>query len=166
MNDARRREQQELHAFQDGELPLWRRWRVSRRLVRDAAARRELASIEELRALLQEQAATLPEPDLWEGIRAQLPTAARPAPLDADDSLPARTPWLPAWLGAAIALASVALVMASGMLSGDAAPMGSLRWLDSKGKPVMVLRDDHDATIIWVLQKPEQADAGARDAVA
>jgi hypothetical protein len=56
--------------------------------------------------------------------------------------------------------------MASGMLSGDAAPVGSLRWLDSKGKPVIVLQDDRDATIIWVLEKPPQATGGARDAVA
>lgn len=166
MSETRRREQQELHAFQDGELPFWRRWRVARRVARDAVAQRELASIAELRALLREQVATLPGPDLWEGVRAQLPTAARPAPLDADDAGPAQTPWLPAWLGAAIAAASVALVMASGMLSGDAAPVGSLRWLDSRGKPVMVLQDDRDATIIWVLQKPKQVSAGARDAVA
>jgi len=166
MSDTRRREKQELHAFQDGELPFWRRWRVARRLARDAVAQRELASIAELRALLREQAAALPGPDLWESVRAQLPTAARPAPLDADDAVPAVTPWLPTWLGAAIAAASVAGVMASGMLSGDAAPVGSLRWLDSKGKPVMVLQDDHDATIIWVLEKPPQATGGARDAVA
>ena len=166
MSDSRRREKQALHAFQDGELPFWRRWRVARRLARDAAAQREVASIAELRALLREQAAALPGPDLWEGVRAQLPTAARPAALDADDALPAEAKWLPAWLGAALAAASVAFVMASGMLSGDAAPVGSLRWLDSKGKPVIVLQDDRDATIIWVLEKPPQATGGARDAVA
>ena len=88
------------------------------------------------------------------------------APLDADDAGPAQTSGLPAWLGEALAAASVALVMPSGMLSGDAAPVESLRWLDSRGKPVMVLQDDRDATIIWVLQKPKQVGAGARDAVA
>jgi hypothetical protein len=30
----------------------------------------------------------------------------------------------------------------------------------------MVLQDDRDATIIWVLQKPKQVSTGARDAVA
>jgi anti-sigma factor RsiW len=165
MSDSLRRETQELHAFQDGELSLWRRWRVARRLARDARAQREVASIAELGALLREQAAAQPAPDLWAGIRAQLPTAPRPTPLDVDDALPATTPWLPAWLGAAIAAASVAGVMASGVLSGDAAPVGSLRWLDSKGKPVMVLQDDRDATIIWVLDKAKQATGGGRDAV-
>ena len=166
MNEVGRREKRELHAYLDGELPFWRRWRMARRLARDAAARRELASIEALRALLREQAAAQPEPDLWAGVRAQLATAARPAPLYVEAALPARMPWLPAWLCAALAAASVALVMASGVLSGDAAPVGSLRWLDSKGKPVMVLRDDRDATIIWVLQKPKQSTTGASDVVA
>lgn len=166
MSEARTREQQELHAFQDAELPLWRRWRVARRLARDRAGQRELASIAELGALLREQAAAQPAPDLWEGVRAQLATAAKPTPLDVDDSLTARTPWQPAWLGAAIATASVAVVMASGVLSGDAAPVESVRWLDSKGKPVMVLQDDRDATIIWVLEKPKRTTGrGGRDAV-
>ena len=166
MSEAGRSQKLELHAYLDGELPFWRRWRVARRLGRDAAARRELASIEALRTLLREQAAAQREPDLWAGVRAQLATAARPAPLYVEAALPERAPWLPAWLGAALAAASVALVMASGVLSGDTAPVGSLRWLDSKGKPVMVLRDDHAATIIWVLQKPKQSTAGASDAMA
>ena len=169
MSDARTRERQELHAYQDGELPLWRRWRISRRLARDRAAQRELASIAELGALLREQAAAEPGPlpDLWEGVRAQLATASRPTGVDVDDSLPARTPWVPAWLGAGLAAASVAAVMASGVLASDAAPVESVRWLDSKGKPVMVIQDDHDATIIWVLQKPKQTTGGGGgDAVA
>jgi anti-sigma factor RsiW len=168
MNEERRRAEQALHALADGELPFWKRAFAARRLARDAAAQRELAGISELGALLREQAAALPIPDLWDGIRAQLPTAARPAPLDADDTRPAAVPWLPGWLGAAIATASVVAVMASGVLTGDAAPVGSLRWLDSKGKPVMVLQDDHVATIIWVLSKPKRSGGGGgkRDAMA
>ena len=165
MSDSRERERQELHAYQDGELPFYRRWRVERRLARDAAARRELASVSELGALLREQAAAQPAPDLWAGVRAQLATAPRHAPIDADDSLPAPT-WQPAWLGAALAAASVAVVMASGVLSGDAAPVGSVRWIDANRKPVMVLQDDRDATIIWVIEKPTEQSGGARDAVA
>jgi len=166
MSDSLRREAQELHAFQDGELSRWRRWRVARRLAQDARAQREVDAIAELGALLREQAAAEPTPDLWAGIRAQLPTAPRPAALDADDARPSRAPWLPAWLGAALAAASVAGVMASGVLSGDAAPVGSLRWLDLNRKPVMVLQDDRDATIIWVLDRPEPATGGGHDAMA
>ncbi len=163
MSEERRKAGQELHAFRDGELPFWKRRRVARHLARDAAAQREVASIAEIGALLREQAASLAAPDLWAGIRAQLPTAPRPAPLDADDAQPALTSWLPGWLGAAIATASVAAVMASGLGSGDAAPVESLRWLDSKGKPVMVLQDDRDATIIWVLSKPKRTSTSGRE---
>lgn len=166
MSESRRRETEELNAYQDGELPFYRRWRVERRLASDPAARRELASLAELGALLREQAAAQPGPDLWAGVAAQLPTAPRPAPLEADDALPAPTPWLPAWLGAALAAASVAGVMASGVLAGDAAPVGSVRWIDANRRPVMVLQDDRDATIIWVLSRPEETSGGARDAVA
>ena len=48
--------------------------------------------------------------------------------------------------------------MASGVLSGDAAPVGSVRWIDANRKPVMVLQDDRDATIIWVIEKPHGAE--------
>jgi hypothetical protein len=41
-----------------------------------------------------------------------------------------------------------------------------VRWIDANRKPVMVLQDDRDATIIWVLEKPEETTGGARDAVA
>jgi anti-sigma factor RsiW len=166
MSESRKREREELHAYQDGELPFYRRWRVERRLARDASARREVSSVAELGALLREQAAAQPAPDLWENVRAQLATAPRPAPIEADAELPARTPWLPAWLGAAIAAASVAGVMASGVLAGETAPVGSVRWIDANRKPVMVLQDDRDATIIWVIETPQETSGGARDVVA
>ena len=166
MSESRKRDREELHAYQDGELPFYRRWRVERRLARDAAARREVASVAELGALLREQAAAQPTPDLWANVRAQLATAPRPAPLEADDVSPARAPWLPAWIGAALAAASVGAVMASGVLAGETAPGGSVRWIDANRKPVMVLQDDRDATIIWVIEKPTETSAGALDAMA
>jgi len=166
MSETRRRDERELHAFQDGELALWRRWRVARRLAHDEAAQREVASVSELGALLREQAGEAPDADLWDGVRARLATAPRPAPLEADDAIRGGAAWLPGWLGAGLAAASVAAVMATGLLAGDAAPVGSLRWLDSKGRPVMVLRDDHDATIIWVIEKPKETSGGSSDAMA
>jgi anti-sigma factor RsiW len=174
MSESRERERkvrdarvlQELHAYRDGELPFHRRWLARRRLARDAAARRELASLDALGALLREQAAAQPVPDLWDAVRARLATVPRPARVEADDALAAPAPWLPAWLGAALAAASIAAVMASGVLSRDAAPVGSVRWIDANRKPVMVLQDDRDATIIWVFEKPAETSGGARDAVA
>jgi anti-sigma factor RsiW len=166
MSEGRTRERQELHAFQDGELPFWRRWRVSRRVARDLEAQRELASIAELGALLREQAAAQPTPELWESVRAQLATAPRPKPLVDDDAVGSAAPGLPAWLGAGLATASVVAVMASGVLAGETPRVESVRWLDGKGKPVWVIQDDRDATIIWVLDKPKQSsEGGERDAV-
>jgi anti-sigma factor RsiW len=167
MSEKRERERLELDAYHDGELGWLARRRVEQRLAHDAAARRELASLGELGALLREQASAEPAtPDLWAGIHARLATARRPEPLEADDALSGRAGWLPAWLGAGLAAASVAAVMASGALAGDAAPVSSVRWLDGKGKPVMVLQDDRDATIIWVLDKPKRSSGGKRDAMA
>jgi anti-sigma factor RsiW len=163
MSETPRTHTQELSAFRDGELSAWRRWRVARRLARDPRARHELASLDELGALLREQAASVAEPDLWEGIRARLPHAERPAPLS--EPLRRPVPRAPAWLGAALATAVVALVVATGFVSGDAPPVASVRWLDAKGKPVMVLRDDRKATIIWVIQKPKQQTQEVRDVV-
>ena len=157
------RQAPELSAFRDGELSPWRRWRVARRVARDPRARRELAALDELGALLREQSASVAEPDLWEGIRSRLPYAERPAPQPEPLRLPA--PRAPAWLGAALATAVVALVVATGFVAGDAPPVASVRWLDAKGKPVMVLRDDRKATIIWVIQKPKQTTEGVRDAM-
>jgi anti-sigma factor RsiW len=163
MSETPRTDTQELYAFRDGELSRWRRWRVARRLARDPRARRELAALDELGALLREQSASVAEPDLWEAIRARLPYAERPAPLV--EPLRSPAPRAPAWLGAALATAVVALVVATGFMAGDPPSVASLRWLDAKGKPVMVLRDDRKATIIWVIQKPKQATEGGRDAV-
>jgi len=171
MSETPRTDTQELYAFRDGELSRWRRWRVARRLARDPRARRELAALDELGALLREQSASVAEPDLWEGIRARLPYAERPAPLAPREAGPRvellrePAPRAPAWFGAALATAVVALVVATGFLAGDPPAVASVRWLDAKGKPVMVLRDDRKATIIWVIQKPKQATEGGRDAM-
>jgi anti-sigma factor RsiW len=164
MRERPRSDAQELHAFRDGELSPWRRFWVGRRVARDLRAQRELASLDQLGALLREHAEGAGEPDLWAGIQARLAYAERPAPLR-EPFRPA-APKAPAWVGAALATAVVALVVATGALSGDAPPVASVRWLDAKGKPVMVLRDDRKATIIWVIQKPKQTTARVRDAVA
>src|SRR5262245_10898946 len=160
-----RQDERELHAFRDGELSAWRRFRVARRLAREPRARRELAALDELGGLLREQAAAAGEPELWEGVRARLPYVPRPAPVSESEPLRPEASRAPVWLGAALATAVVALVVATGLVPGDAPPVASVRWLDGKGKPVMVLRDDRKATIIWVIQKPKQTTAREADAV-
>jgi anti-sigma factor RsiW len=159
------RREVELDAYRDGELSPWRRWLVGRRVARDPALQRRLAVLETLGGLLREEAESTPPPDLWDGIRARLATAPRPEPLHGKSIVAPAVSAAPAWLGAAFATAVVVIVMATSWLPGDAPSVASVRWLDSKGKPVMVLRDDLEATIIWVIQKPKRTTGGGLDAM-
>jgi hypothetical protein len=150
-----------LEAYRDGELSPFARWRVARRLRRDPAARRALAELDALGAWLRESDAAGPEPDLWESLRFRLAAAdARRA--DAEESRAAAPSWRrPAGyvaLGAA-AVGAAAFALVLSLESAPPAPAGagpgSVRWIDARGHPMMVLRDDADATIIWV---PEAAE--------
>lgn len=154
--DREARRARELQAWLDGELGSWQRRRVTRRLARDAPARAQAAFWGEVRTLLREEAAETPGPDLWSELAPRLArapgvrpeTAAPPAPR-AGFRLPALVPWA----GAALVAGAVALALTLGLPAGDAAARsGSLRWLDTGGRPAMVLQDDREATIIWVLE--------------
>ena len=148
--DGRERER-ELLAWLDGELGPWARRRAARRAERDPRARAEVRFWRDVGALLREEAEETPTPDLWPALRARLPAAptAATAPLRAPGG---RRP-LAAWLGGAAAAAAAALALAIGLSGGDAGPgPASVRWLDTEGKPAMVLQDDREATIIWLLE--------------
>lgn len=151
----------ELYAYHDGELGAWRRLRVRRRLARDPAARRELSAIAELGALLREEAAEAPSPDLWAGLRERLAVTPRPAVLPAvrEPRWPAR---LPGWVGAGLVAAALATLLWIGGHPGNAPAAGSVRWLDAGGRPAMVLQDNREATIIWLLDSPDRT-AGRSD---
>ena len=137
-----------LEAYRDGELGRLARWRVERVLARSERARAELAALEELGRRVRETAPSGAAPDLWLAIRARLP---EPAVAAFQTPPRRRTAWLP-W--AAPALAAVAVAVALGLLGGevDPAPEGSVRWLHARGRPALVLQDDREATIIWVLE--------------
>lgn len=161
----------ELALWRDGELSWLRRRRVARRLRRNPAARRRLEALETAARLLREADAEGPAPDLWEGLRLRL------AAVDAERGEAARAParrGLRPVLGwsavgaAAAAAAAVALLLRLGEagLAPAPVPHGSVRWLDARGLPMMVLRDDAEATIIWVPEAEEEKSsgrAGARD---
>jgi anti-sigma factor RsiW len=144
-----------LEAYRDGELSWLGRWRVQRWLRRDPRARRELESLEAIGALLRDVDAEAPAPDLWPAIRLRL------AEVEVRAEAPARAPF---WRGAAgyltlgavaASAAGLALLLAGEDPRGSAAgPAGAVRWIDSRGHPMLVLRDDPGATIIWV---PEQS---------
>jgi anti-sigma factor RsiW len=164
-------QERELYAYHDGELSALRRWRVRRRLSRDPDARRELEWLAESRALIQEHAAEASAPDLWDAIRAGLPAGS---PGAAASSSPSTAPvsvvsegiasWLGAWwrwLAPALAAAAAAVALTFGLQGGDAPDGRSVRWLDPGGRAAMVLQDDREATIIWVLDAPNQVSGRA-----
>lgn len=154
MSDERRT--QEVHASHDGELSRWRRFLLRRRLARDPAARRELETLGEIGELMREGAGEAAAPDLWPGIAARLPYAEVPSRATRASTSPLGG--VPGWAGAGLATAAIALALVFfvGTGGGDGGPLpGSVQWLDSGGRTTIVLQDDAEATIIWVL--PETA---------
>lgn len=149
---ARDRVNQRLQAYHDGELRGLARWRFERRLARDPAVRQELRALEETGRLLREAEADAPSPDLWESIRLRLPALdAQRAEAEEARVAPRSRLWaLSPWLG--VGVAAAALALAIGVEWGDASGAGSVRWIDSRGTPLMVLQDDSKATIIWVIE--------------
>ena len=145
-----------LHAYHDGELRGFARWRFERRLARSPELRRELEALALMRELVREGESRVPTPDLWEGISRRLPPeeGARPARIGDREAREGRGGFAPlAWLvrplGAAAVVVAVALVFA--LNSGDNAAPGVVRWIDSGDRNVMVLEGDEEVTIIWVL---------------
>lgn len=163
---ARDRRSERLHAYYDGELRGLARWRLERRLARDPEARRELEALEETGRLIRAVHEEGVSPDLWEAIRLRLPA------LEAQRAEAEREPtgsasrfwsWSP-WVGAA-GVAAAALALAIGIEWGDASVPGSVRWIDSRGAPLMVLQDDREATIIWVIEGEPGELSGRSDRV-
>jgi hypothetical protein len=79
--------------------------------------------------------------------------------------------WLAAYsrpLAAAGVTAALALALFLGIME-DAAPptSGIIRWLDTGGRSVMVLEDQGDATIVWLLDAldDEISEGESREAV-
>jgi anti-sigma factor RsiW len=160
-------ESEVLHAYHDGELGRLARWRMRRRLARDPAARAELARLAELRAAVREVAGGAPVPDLWTGIAARL--GALDADLERGGGAPAvpspalaglRT-WLrPLAAGAVAAAAAAAWLLFSAPT--EVVDEGVVRWLYTRGRPVMVLDRPGDATIIWLLDETPGDQTGRR----
>jgi len=150
------RDDELLHAYHDGELSGFARRRFEQRLRRSPALQAELDSLASLGASLREHDAAGPSPDLWDDIALRLP--GLDAQRDAD-ATPVRSGWL-SWLfgpaGAALATAAAAVALALTIYTPEIQPGGStIRWLDTAGKSVMVIDDDTDMTIIWMLDGGE-----------
>lgn len=158
-------ERNEVHAYYDRELGAFARWRFERRLRRDAALRRELDGLTRLGGWLRETETQAAGPDLWDGIALRLPAIDATA---AEADSPAGGAWLrPA--GAFAAAAVLFLAVWFGSFDAAVPSDGAVRWMDSGGRPVMVLDNagEADVTIIWMLEDAvEGAARGGRNGVA
>ncbi len=158
-----------LHAYHDGELRGFSRWRFERRLGRSPALQRELRGIAELGVLLRERGAQAPGAELWERIALRLPAAdaRRESELEARTRA-RRLGWL-APVGAAVATLVVAAVIAQQWLMPAVTERaGVVRWMDSRGRSVMVLEEDEQnaTTVIWLLDGEQSVgtEGGGRGA--
>jgi anti-sigma factor RsiW len=167
-NGTNARDEALLHAYHDGELSGFARRRFARRLRRTPRLRRELDSLAGLGERLREVDAQGAAPDLWEQIALRLPAIdARKSPGAPTKAARARSSWLVRPAGA-LAAAAAAAALAVALLWPDAPESGQVvRWIDGGGRSVMVLDDDPDTTIIWVLDAPaEGASRGGEHDVA
>ena len=79
--------------------------------------------------------------------------------------------WLAAYsrpLAVVAVTAALALALFLGIMEDAATPTpGIIRWLDTGGRSVMVLEDQGDATIVWLLDALEDgvSEGGSREAV-
>lgn len=172
------RDQRDLNAYHDGELSGLRRWIFERRLARSPQLRAELAELGRVSQWVQELRPQSASVDVWDDIALRLPA------IDAthDEQRGGRDEWREprAWLGmdwlaayarpitAVAVTAALALALFLGIMEDTAPPMpGMIRWLDTGGRSVMVLEDQGDATIVWLLDAPEMgnSEGGSREAV-
>jgi len=156
---------EDLYAYHDGELRGLARWRFERRLRRSPALQRELRGLASLGNLVREAEGEAAGPELWDRIAQRLP-AVDARREGAGESAGAALGWLrPA--GALAAAAVVAVAVYLGTYQAVPASDGSVRWLDSGGRPVMVLEAEADsqATIIWMLDDAVEgaAQGGGRE---
>ena len=125
------------------------------------AMRRVFETLSLVGQLVRENESTTPAPDLWDAIALRLPAEdARRA-----DAPTSRGPdWLAPLLRpvpAAAAAAVLAIAVAIGVTTGDTATGSVVHWLDTGNRSVMVLEDDAEMTVIWVLDgAPEGAMKG------
>jgi len=151
-NDVRRREEEALQAYYDGELGYWSRRKMKRRLERSPGLRRGLAELEALSGLVLESASDVVVPELWSGIERGLAVAdAEKAAREPSGPRAPLIEWLFRPAGALVAAGAAAAALAMSLLSGETVPSGVVHWLDSGTRDVMVLDGEGDVTIIWVL---------------
>ena len=173
------REQRALNAYHDGELSGLRRWLFERRLSHSPRLRAELEELKRLARWVQGAGAQPPSVDVWDDIALRLPAIDAQFAEQRQGRAEQRQrraewrgmDWLAAYsrpLAAAGVTAALALALFLGIME-DAAPptSGVIRWLDTGGRSVMVLEDQGDATIVWLLDALDDgiSEGESREAV-
>jgi anti-sigma factor RsiW len=164
MSDSTRSEKPDratlrLHAYADGELSGWARWRFERQLRRSPQLQRELAELAQVGAWVRDVHSDAPGPDLWDRIALRLPAAdARRAERTAERP---GLGWL-AWPGAVASAVVAAVLVAQWLTPATPSRIGTVRWLDSGPRDVMVLEAAPDTTIVWVIGPPGKSSAPAQ----
>jgi len=157
MGSVREADVLRLHAYHDGELGRFARWRFERQLEHSPGLRRELAELAFLGDLAREVEAGAAEPDFWDQIALRLP--AEDARRAEERSTSKSSFWWIGPAGAVMAAGLVAIALVFGSGSGDTSEGGVVRWMDGGQRSVLVLEEE-STTIIWMLDEPG-ADAAA-----
>ena len=151
-----------LHAYHDGELSGFARWRFERRLRRSPGLQRELAEIARIGDWVRDTHADSTSPELWDRIALRLPAAdARRAERAAGER--PGLGWL-AWPGALASAAVAAVLVVQWLMPPTPSRIGIVRWLDSGPRDVMVLEPEADTTIVWVIGPPGNRPPRGEDA--
>jgi anti-sigma factor RsiW len=148
-----------LNAYRDGELSRFARWRFERRLRRSPELQRELAALVRVGDWVRASEAEAPGADVWDAIALRLPAIdARRA-----ESGVAERPgfgWL-AWPGAFASVALAAVFAYQWLAAPIPNRIGTVRWVDSGPRDVMVLEAAPDTTIVWVIGAPGKRPGSA-----
>src|SRR5258705_2632674 len=116
-----------LHAYADGELSGFARWRFERRVRRSPELQRELAELARIGAWVRDAHAESPGAELWDRIALRLPAAdSRRAERAAGER--SGLGWL-AWPGAVASAVVAAGVGAPGLTTPATSPHGALPWV-------------------------------------
>ncbi len=160
MSDIANKIWERLHAYHDGELRGLSRWRFERKLRRDPVLRRELEALGRVGVLLRATEGEASAPDLWDGIALRLPAVDARRRVGTAGEATGWGGWLrPA--GAFAVAAALTLAVWFGSFDAQTPSGGAVRWVDSGGRPVMLLddADESGVTIIWMLDDAVEAAA-------
>lgn len=154
------RVRQRLEAYSDGEFGVARRAWWARRIGRSVELRRELAMIEAASRVLRdhEREKISREDSVWSQVSMGL--SAVDARMPTEKGRPGWGLFGPPLAATAVATAALVLWLwaepepeISGSLARSLPVAGSLRYLDTGGRSVLVVEDEPGLTIIWLMDE-------------